>query len=952
MAQVEYLVVAGGGGGGNAGGGWANGGGGAGGLITSVAGEYSGGGTAGVGSTPNSPATVTVGNYTVTVGSGGNVGANGGDSSFGSFATAVGGGRGNSGNVSAANSGGSGGGGGYMGGGGAGTTNQGWRGGPLVFDGDKGGGGGGAGNVGGDAGASAGNGGAGLQSSITGNSLWYAGGGGGTVPGNGTGGSGVGGNGNSAGTDGRGGGGGGLAKGGSGIVVIRYKTDGSDGVDATLTTGGTKTTSGIYTIHTFTTSGTFSVVTVTYIWVGGTGNWLTAANWSPAGFLNLNTDTAEATSGVLQANLTETFEPTLSLETGVKIQGSNGNGRTWTIREVLLKGGTIETIGGNSSFVGTFEAVAGYTSFLNVASGSFTSSSTAWTLRGGGTLEKTGTLNWGFPQTTTDFSGVLLISSGEMNGPAGTITFGGGVGVIRVNSGGTFNRGSSSASYTIEGGFYLNGGTYEDFGNNGTIWSSTTGFIIEDDSFIYINGTSTGNRPFVRIQGELQGSSKLTAYQNSDNNRGLSLHNTQGTFTGELNLGTDAYVYLGVDVFNTNGQGSIVIDTDAKLLTIGAYKSTDTTINVDDVNITISSLIIDGATIAAGVYNQSNQASLNGYVVFNNESSSLTLVSVTTTPNVIKSSTTVSIGTLKKNDFLIGVSTSVDYGPTVTTGFWNGISPPTNGYTVYAQKISEGPSIRLASNDSELITIATQYGGTGMNTIYDALNYFNGNPTYMVTNINYPNIVTSGLTAMWDGGFVPSYPRTGTTWSDLSGNAYDLALLGGPVYSGTNGGGVYFDGVNDTAQSTSITLSYSQGYSLSMWFEISSIETNGGLFSFNGSNFINFGFTTTTFRWETGLSERLDWSVTPVVDQLYNITCTYDPNTSTSIIYQDATQRAISTTSTVQHTSQTAQLKLDNSPSLNLFNGVIYNCFFYTNKVLSPAEVTQNYNALKGRFGL
>jgi hypothetical protein len=331
---------------------------------------------------------------------------------------------------------------------------------------------------------------------------------------------------------------------------------------------------------------------------------------------------------------------------------------------------------------------------------------------------------------------------------------------------------------------------------------------------------------------------------------------------------------------------------------------------------------------------------------------SVVTVTVTTTSNVIKSSTTVSIGTLKKNDFLIGVSTSVDYGPTVTTGFWNGISPPSNGYTVYAQKISEGPSIRLASNDSELITIATQYGGTGMNTIYDALNYFNGNPTYMVTNINYPNIVTSGLTAMWDGGFVPSYPRTGTTWSDLSGNAYDLALLGGPVYSGTNGGGVYFDGANDTAQSTSITLSYPQGYSLSMWFEISSIETNGGLFSFNGSNFINFGFTTTTFRWETGLSERLDWSVTPVVDQLYNITCTYDPNTSTSIIYQDATQRAISTTSTVQHTSQTAQLKLDNSPSLNLFNGAIYNCFFYTNKVLSPAEVTQNYNALKGRFGL
>jgi hypothetical protein len=331
---------------------------------------------------------------------------------------------------------------------------------------------------------------------------------------------------------------------------------------------------------------------------------------------------------------------------------------------------------------------------------------------------------------------------------------------------------------------------------------------------------------------------------------------------------------------------------------------------------------------------------------------SVVTVTVTTTSNVIKSATTVSIGTLKKNDFLIGVSTSVDYGPTVTTGFWNGISPPSNGYTVYAQKSSQGPSIRLASNDSELITIATQYGGTGINTIYDALNYFNDNSTYMVTNINYPDIVTSGLTAMWDGGFVPSYPRTGTTWSDLSGNEYDLALLGGPVYSGTNGGGVYFDGVNDTAQSTSITLSYPQGYSLSMWFEISSIETNGGLFSFNGSNFINLTFTTSSFGWETGLSERLDWNVAPVVGQIYNITCTYNPNTSTSIIYENGTQVAINTSSTVQHTSQTAQLKLDNSPSLNLFNGAIYNCFFYTNKVLSPAEVTQNYNALKGRFGL
>jgi hypothetical protein len=223
---VEYLVIGGGGGGGNRAS-WGNGGGGAGGLITSVAGEHSGGGTAGVGSDPNAPASLTASTaYNVTVGTGGGAAVKGGDSSFGSFATAVGGGYGDSGGIAAASSGGSGGGGGYTGPGGAGTAGQGWAGGAQ--DGDVGSGGGGAGNVGGNSSGSTspGNGGPGLQSSITGSSLWYAGGGGGKNDNNGstgTGGSGVGGNGGSAGTDGRGGGGGGRAKGGSGIVIVRYE---------------------------------------------------------------------------------------------------------------------------------------------------------------------------------------------------------------------------------------------------------------------------------------------------------------------------------------------------------------------------------------------------------------------------------------------------------------------------------------------------------------------------------------------------------------------------------------------------------------------------------------------------------------------------------------------------------------------------------------------------------
>jgi hypothetical protein len=221
IQNVEYLVVGGGGGGGSYDSGYAGGGGGAGGLITSVADGHSGGGTANVGSAPNSPTNLTASTpYPVTVGAGGGAGVKGGDSSFGSFATASGGGYGG-GRFLVGSSGGSGGGGAYGGVGGVGTTGQGWAGGSNLSD--KGGGGGGAGNVGQNATSStAGDGGPGLTNSITGSDVAYAGGGGGQLPTTGTGGSGVGGNGNSLGTNGRGGGGGGFAAGGSGIVIVRY----------------------------------------------------------------------------------------------------------------------------------------------------------------------------------------------------------------------------------------------------------------------------------------------------------------------------------------------------------------------------------------------------------------------------------------------------------------------------------------------------------------------------------------------------------------------------------------------------------------------------------------------------------------------------------------------------------------------------------------------------------
>jgi hypothetical protein len=249
--DVSYLVVAGGGGGGGS---W-GGGGGAGGFRTA------------------SGFSITSGtSYTVTVGAGGAVDTSGGNSVF-STITSIGGGKGGTG-VGVGTAGGSGGGGagnesGLSPAGGAGTAGQGNNGGA----GSSGfylpaGGGGGASQVGfgGQGGTSAGGaGGAGTASSISGSSVTYAGGGGGSQYNGswGAGGAGGGGRGGANGaaavngTANTGGGGGGAGNvttssvGGSGIVIISYP-------GAQRGTGGTVTSVGGNTIHTFTTSGTYT----------------------------------------------------------------------------------------------------------------------------------------------------------------------------------------------------------------------------------------------------------------------------------------------------------------------------------------------------------------------------------------------------------------------------------------------------------------------------------------------------------------------------------------------------------------------------------------------------------------------------------------------------------------------------------------------------------------------
>jgi hypothetical protein len=281
--EVEYLIV----GGGGAGGAFTGGGGGAGGVVTS-----------------DGPVQLGSRDFQVVVGQGGAGGqyagpssnnptlpqaANGQDSSF-NGRVARGGGGGGSNQRQGAN-GGSGGGGGHDAIGGEGTPFQGSDGGAgtdqaVTFGAGGGGGAGADGPIGQS--TKGGNGGGGQSSDISGTSVTYGGGGGGgaflstTQASGGPGGGGAGGYGplvgSTAPTDGAantGGGGGGQRNnvnttggaGGSGVVIIRY-------AGQPKAEGGTITTAGGFTVHTFTAPGTatFTVLPqLEYLVVGGGG---------------------------------------------------------------------------------------------------------------------------------------------------------------------------------------------------------------------------------------------------------------------------------------------------------------------------------------------------------------------------------------------------------------------------------------------------------------------------------------------------------------------------------------------------------------------------------------------------------------------------------------------------------------------------------------------------------
>jgi len=222
-------------------------------------------------------------------------------------------------------------------------------------------------------------------------------------------------------------------------------------------------------------------------------------------------------------------------------------------------------------------------------------------------------------------------------------------------------------------------------------------------------------------------------------------------------------------------------------------------------------------------------------------------------------------------------------------------------------------------------------------------------------------IITSGLVFNLE-----TAPSSGTTWTDATGNGYNATLVGSPSYVSNNNGGIKLNNatyagadyitvpynINSSTVTVEIVASFNPTqYWATVW--ANEVYSGGrGYFAFMGSaTGINYG--------RPGASA--NEAVTPSNSIRHWV---FTINNTAHSLYLNSTQVGTTDTIAVQTLFTTnnfyfgarhsnagtgAQDKMNNSTAAN--QPVFYQMRLY-NKALSAAEVAQNYNAIRGTYGI
>ena len=221
-----------------------------------------------------------------------------------------------------------------------------------------------------------------------------------------------------------------------------------------------------------------------------------------------------------------------------------------------------------------------------------------------------------------------------------------------------------------------------------------------------------------------------------------------------------------------------------------------------------------------------------------------------------------------------------------------------------------------------------------------------------------PKIVTDGLVLALDAGNTKSYVSGSTTWFDKSGFANNGTLVNGPTFSSANGGSIVFDGVDDRVNNTNLLAFGNNPRTMELWLK--GTGTNQIPFSFGYGGGANTAFalniaSTTTINIYGQTDPRDENNISVSVNfangAWHQVVVTWNgADPGTLLIYGDGNQVGTRTRSAGQFYSTLAGYYVAGwSDSNRFYNGQIAVARIY-NRALSASEISQNFNALRGRF--
>ena len=236
------------------------------------------------------------------------------------------------------------------------------------------------------------------------------------------------------------------------------------------------------------------------------------------------------------------------------------------------------------------------------------------------------------------------------------------------------------------------------------------------------------------------------------------------------------------------------------------------------------------------------------------------------------------------------------------------------------------------------------------------------NSTETINVSSYAGVV-SGLVLALDAGFTPSYPGSGSTWSDVSGNSNNGTLVNTPTYSSIVGrGSLLFNGSTQYVNiSNSASLGVTATFTICAWVYATSLSSRHGIFSTRATNqaggwqlevgIANGGTNRVAI---TGVGTWIAETVSNVITtgQWFYICVVKVNNATTGATIYVNNVAAANNLTTAYTISNNADVKRIGSGTntLEFFPGYIAEVDLY-NRTLTTAELLQNYTSSCSRYG-